>query len=244
MVARDRHHRHFLWSRRRVRIALLVLLVLAFLPPVWLLHHVYADASDLPSIETFIRFELPTTGVVYDARGMVLISVARQYREMVSYDEVPAVVRDAILATEDKNFFSHSGVDYSVLPRVIERTLVRSVATWWDGDGDLRLRLPQGGSTLTQQLVRGYFLTDRTRLEDGAALFEKGLAPHLMAVVLGVAATNKILRKVEEVRLSLWVEREMGRRYGSKRRAKREIFGRYANFIYMGHGRYETSPFR
>jgi len=231
-------HLRSVWSRRGVRIALLVLLVLVFLPPVWVLHHVYADDSDLPDIEPFIRFELPTTGEVYDARGTVLISVAQQYRQVVSYDDVPAIVRDAILATEDKNFFSHSGVDYSVLPRVIEKSFARSVSTWWRGDGKLRLRLPQGGSTLTRQLVRGYFLTDRTRLEDGTTLFRRGLAPRLMAMVLSVPTTNKILRKVEEVRLTLWIEREMKRRYGSREKAKREIFSRYASFIYMGNGRY------
>jgi penicillin-binding protein 1A len=236
--ARVAGHLRSVWSRRGVRIALLMLLALAVLPPVWVLHHIYSDDSDLPNIEPFIRFELPTTGEVYDARGTVLISVAQQYRQMVSYEEVPVIVRDAILATEDKNFFSHSGVDYGVLPRVIERSIVRSVATWWSGDGDLKLRLPQGGSTLTQQLVRGYFLTERTRLEDGTTLFHRGLAPRLMAVPLGVPATNKILRKLEEVRLSLWVEREMKRRYGSKEKAKREIFSRYASFIYMGNGRY------
>jgi penicillin-binding protein 1A len=225
-------------SRRGVRIALVALPLLALLPAAGVLHHIYSDDSDLPRIEPFIRFELPTTGEVYDARGTVLISVARQYRQVVSYDEVPVIVRDAILATEDKNFFSHSGVDYSVLPRVIEKSLARSVATWWSGEGTLKLRLPQGGSTLTQQLVRGYFLTNRTRLEDGTRLFHGSLVARLMAVPLGVPATNKILRKLEEARLSLWVEREMKRRYGSQENAKREIFSRYASFIYMGHGRY------
>ena len=49
---------------------------------------------------------------------------------------------------------------------------------------------------------------------------------------------NKLLRKMEEVRLTLWLEQEMRRRYGSQERAKREIFARYASFIYLGNGRY------
>ncbi len=226
------------WASRTVRIAIVALLLLALLPPAWVLRHVYFDGSDLPNIEPFIRFELPTTGEVYDTRGTVLISVAREYRRVVSYDEVPVILRDAILATEDKNFFSHSGVDYSVLPRVIEKSIARSISTAWSSDGKLRLRLPQGGSTLTQQLVRGYFLKDRTRVEDGTELFRSGRAPRLISMALGVPTTNKILRKLEEVRLTLWVEREMERRYGSRERAKREIFSRYASFIYLGNGRY------
>ena len=40
------------------------------------------------------------------------------------------------------------------------------------------------------------------------------------------------------MRLALWLEEEMRRRYGSRERAKREIFARYASFIYLGNGRY------
>ena len=57
-------------------------------------------------------------------------------------------------------------------------------------------------------------------------------------MVLGASATNKLLRKMEEVRLTLWLEREMRGRYGSQEQAKREIFARYASFIYLGNGRY------
>ena len=95
------------------------------------MHHVYFDVSGLPDIEPFIRFEPPTIGEVSDARGKVLIELARQYRRVVSYDEVPVILRQAILAAEDKNFFSHSGVEYGALPRVIQKTVARSLATWW-----------------------------------------------------------------------------------------------------------------
>ena len=47
-----------------------------------------------------------------------------------------------------------------------------------------------------------------------------------------------VVRKLEEIRLSLWVEKEMQERFGSKRRAKEEILARYASFIYMGNGQY------
>ena len=47
-----------------------------------------------------------------------------------------------------------------------------------------------------------------------------------------------MLRKREEIRLSLWLEQEMRERFGSKRRAKEEILARYASFVYMGNGQY------
>jgi membrane carboxypeptidase/penicillin-binding protein len=55
----------------------------------------------------------------------VLIELAREHRRVVSWDEMPLILRQAILAAEDKNFFSHSGVDYSVLPRVVLKMAVR-----------------------------------------------------------------------------------------------------------------------
>ena len=110
------------WLRRIVLFAA-VPMALVLLPlSAALIHHVYFDRSGLPDIERFIRFETPTTGKVYDARGKVLIELAREYRRVVSYDEVPVILRQAVLAAEDKNFFSHSGVEYRALPRVVQKT--------------------------------------------------------------------------------------------------------------------------
>lgn len=207
------------------------------LPAAGLVHHIYFDRSGVPDLESFLRFEPPTIGEIYDDQGAVLIQLAREYRRVVSYDEVPPVLREAILSAEDRNFFSHSGVEYRAIPRVIRKAAEQSWAATWRGDG-YRLRFPQGGSTLTQQLVRGYFLRDLTTRENGEALIGRGLTPRLLSTIFGVRATNKLVRKLEEVRLSLWLEDELRRRYGSRLRAKREIFARYASFIYLGNGRY------
>jgi penicillin-binding protein 1A len=225
------------WLRRIVIFVTAPLALLLLLLSAGFTRHVYFNRSELPDIEGFIRFEPPTTGKVYDARGKVLIELAREYRRVVSYDEVPVILRQALLAAEDKNFFSHSGVEYRALPRVVQKTVVRSLSAWRKGSG-FQLLLPQGGSTLTQQLVRGYFLQDRTNFEAGQALFRESLMSRLLSAGLGARATNKLFRKLEEVRLSLWLEEEMRRRYGSKEQAKREIFARSASFHYLGNGRY------
>jgi len=226
----------FAWPRRSVLFVatpVALLLLLGAVP----MHYVYLDRSGLPDLEPFFRFEPPSIGEIYDDRGEVLIEVAREYRRVVSYDEVPIILREAVLAAEDKNFFSHSGVEYRALPRVIQKAAMYSLAAWWRGDG-FRPVFPQGGSTLTQQLVRNYFLQDVTLRENSDRLIRDGLGARSLSVVLGVRATNKLLRKMEEIRLTLWLEEEMRRRYGSQDLAKRAIFARYASFIYLGNGRY------
>lgn len=228
-----------LWRRSVLGSVALVLAALVLIPAGWLGYHIYFDRSRLPDLDAFIRFEPPTTGTIYDAHGRVMIELAREYRRVVTYDEVPPILREAILAAEDKRFFVHAGVDYRALPRVLQKMVVRSAAEWWKGGHGLRLLLPQGGSTLTQQLVRGYFLQRLTSRPDADARFHTGLAPpRLLSLVLGASATNKLLRKTEELRLTLWLEQEMRARYGSQEQAKREIFARYASFIYLGSGRY------
>ena len=219
--------------------AALVAASLTLLAPAWLVHHVYFDRTGVPDLEAFVQFDLPEIGEVYDANGHVLIELAHQYRRRVTYDEVPFVMRAAILSAEDKAFFAHSGVDYTSLLRVATKALSHSLAAaWLARDAGLAPTFPQGGSTLTQQLVRGYFLRDRMAGESGRTLFLDGRGPRFLALLMGVPATNKLLRKLEEIRLALWLEGEMQRRFGSKELAKREIFARYASFIYLGHGRY------
>ncbi|HTU43084.1 MAG TPA: PBP1A family penicillin-binding protein [Candidatus Aquilonibacter sp.] len=73
-------------------------------------------------------------------------SAQRSKRQVVKYNEIPKVMVDAVLAIEDRRFFEHGGVNFV---RVFE-------AGWVDL---LRQRHEQGGSTITMQLSRGFFLT-------------------------------------------------------------------------------------
>jgi penicillin-binding protein 1A len=83
--------------------------------------------------------------------GSTIARYAVERRIVISRAQIPAVMRNAIVATEDKNFFRHSGVD-------LARTVL-AVAS------DVRSqRYAQGGSTLTQQLARAIFLSPRKTL--------------------------------------------------------------------------------
>jgi penicillin-binding protein 1A len=146
-------------------------LLLAVIPPVCVLFasiYINFNRTNLPDLEGFIRFEPPTMGHVYDAKGRVLAELGREHREITQYEGIPIVLRQAILSAEDKNFFSHSGVDYSVFPRMLSKTSVRALLGRLMGSDSKDASehasvFPQGGSTITQQLVRGYFLQKLTR---------------------------------------------------------------------------------
>jgi penicillin-binding protein 1A len=202
------------------------------------LHYVYFDRTDLPEIEQFAGFEFSTIGHVYDRNGQPLAEMSREHRRITQYEEIPSTVRDAILAAEDKNFFSHNGVDYSAIPRVMEKVRVGTVLNritrvGREDKADSLVMFRQGGSTLTQQIVRGYFLRNLTDKENS-----NQLRPGVLSYVIGARSAKKLVRKIEEIRLAVWVEEEMTRRFGSKRRAKEEILARYASFVYMGNGQY------
>jgi penicillin-binding protein 1A len=138
-------------------------------------YHIYFDRQNLPDLVPFIRFEFPTIGGVYDTNGQPLIELAREYRHITPYADIPPIVSEAILAAEDRHFFSHNGVDYLSLPRVIGkvrmsawRTRLATGGRWDTLPGSTIF--PQGGSTITQQLVRGVFLQRLTSQENSAEL--------------------------------------------------------------------------
>ena len=86
--------------------------------------------------------------------------------------------------------------------------------------------------------MRGVFLQRQTSQENSYQLRNAGLVPRALSSVIGARNVNMVLRKREEIRLSLWIEQQMRERFGSKRRAKEEILARYASFVYMGNGQY------
>jgi penicillin-binding protein 1A len=235
------------WTRRRIGLLTCAsFAVVAFLavaiPVASAIHRLYFDRTNVPDLGSFTRFEFSTIGHVYDTNGQPLIELAREYRQLSSYEDIPPIVRDAILAAEDKRFFSHNGVSYASLPRVLLKVRVGSLlARLVSGvrrEFNSAAIFPQGGSTITQQLVRGRFIQDHAAQENGDRIAHAGLVARAMSSAIGARSVKMLARKWEEIRLSLWVEQQMRERFGSKRRAKEEILARYVSLVYMGNGQY------
>ena len=105
---------------------------------------------DLPQIADLENYKPLATTELYDLHGQLFGSFAMERRNVVQYDDLPPILRQAVISIEDKNFESHWGVN---LFRVLG-------AAYHDLTSHGRA---QGASTLTMQLARNLFLSpDRT----------------------------------------------------------------------------------
>jgi penicillin-binding protein 1A len=102
--------------------------------------------SDLPQIRALETYRPDIVTEVYADDGTPIGSFALERRILLTYEQIPKILRDAVIVTEDRHFEEHWGVDF---PRVLE-------AAWLDlREG----RKAEGASTLTMQLARMLFLT-------------------------------------------------------------------------------------
>jgi penicillin-binding protein 1A len=116
-------------------------------------------APQLPPIERLkdVRLQVPLR--VFASDGELIAEFGEQHRTPIRYENLPPLVINAILATEDDRFFEHPGVDYQGLLRA-GMELVRT--------GEKR----QGGSTITMQVARNFFLSsEKTYLRKLTEIF-------------------------------------------------------------------------
>jgi penicillin-binding protein 1A len=108
---------------------------------------VYWVTRDLPSYETLAHYEPPITTRVYGGNGLLIGEYARERRLFVPIDQIPDRVKQAFIAAEDKNFYSHPGIDVMGILRAVIN--------------DLRYpdQRAQGASTITQQVARNFLLS-------------------------------------------------------------------------------------
>ena len=104
--------------------------------------------NSLPSYQELVRRDdLGQMIRVRAADGTVVLALGPSFGEWLSYQEIPPVMKDAMIAVEDRRYRSHPGVDPIGFARAVKVRIDRG-------------RWSQGGSTITQQLARNIFLTN------------------------------------------------------------------------------------
>ncbi len=123
--------------------------------------------QDLPHPHELTTRQIPQTTKIYDRNGTLLYEIyASQNRTLVPLSAIPKHLQYATLAIEDKNFYKHPGFDITSIIRALKENTENSSIT-------------QGGSTITQQLIKSSMLTPE----------------------------QLISRKVKEIVLAFWAER-------------------------------------
>src|SRR5580692_12377090 len=122
----------------------------------------FVYSSDLPQVRALEDFQPDLVTELYADDGQVIGSFALQRRILLTYEQIPQVLKDAILTTEDQHFEDHWGVDFT---RV-------AGAAWKDL---LAHRVVEGASTITMQLAGTLFL-DRSDRRMGRKVQEALLA--------------------------------------------------------------------
>jgi penicillin-binding protein 1A len=105
---------------------------------------------DLPDFRSLADYQPSVGSKVYDGNGTLIAELASEHRIPVAIKQVPRLVIDAFLAAEDRDFFNHRGVD----PGAILRAAFADVLRFQRG------QRPIGASTITQQVVRHFLLTN------------------------------------------------------------------------------------
>ena len=106
---------------------------------------------DLPQIQELKSYVPSAVTRIHSADGIILSELFMEKRRPVSLDDIPHFLKAGLVATEDRNFYRHSGIDL----KGILRALIRDIQA---------RQFVEGASTITQQLAKTLFLTSSKTL--------------------------------------------------------------------------------
>lgn len=129
-------------KKKRIWLFAGIILVCIIFPVAWYFY----ITSDIPQINTITDYKPPVVTDIYGDDGSVIGELFLQRRVPVSLDQMSKYVPEAFLAAEDATFYQHGGVDYEAIIRAAIKDLLAG-------------QIVQGGSTITQQLVKTLLLT-------------------------------------------------------------------------------------
>lgn len=185
-------------------IAATILLIIIFIGGLFLYYKKDIEGLRLDEIDIS-----DTVNTYLDRNGVVLWkdTGSDNYRLVVGDDEIPQNMRNATIAIEDRNFYNHMGVDFGALIRATFSTL--------GGHG------VQGGSTLTQQLIKQVYFADEAQSENRG-----GLGRKIKELILAIEL-ERMYSKDEILTMYLNQSPYGGRRNGVES-AARTYFGKSA----------------
>lgn len=133
---------------KRILLSLAILFIVLFVGGIGLFAYYASGAPELDEE----KLKAPISAEFYDMNGEMFAKFGPENRKYINYEDIPKQMVDAIIATEDSRFFDHFGLDLRRLGGAV-------IANVTGGFGS------QGGSTITQQVVKNYLLSDEKTLK-------------------------------------------------------------------------------
>lgn len=141
--------------RKKIKILLIIAASCFFLGIMSIFGVIAYYSKGLPNYEQLKKYNPPLTTRVYAKDGRLIKEFAKEKRLFVSIENIPAHVKQAFLAAEDANFYNHPGVDMKALTKA----MISNVSSY------LRGKRMRGASTITQQVVKNFLLTDERTID-------------------------------------------------------------------------------
>lgn len=145
------------WRRIKITASVLLMIFMIVFMAVSVLAYQKIEEAKLlvPKLDTVMEELNNQPSVIKSADGKTLYSMQAEYRKSVTRQEIPQVMVDAILAAEDKRFYTHEGVDFISIGRILFVAAKERGNTKESG----------GGSTLSMQIAKRVFTGDKRTLD-------------------------------------------------------------------------------
>ena len=133
---------------------LLISISIVLLTSVLIVGVLWTYSNDIPDYKFLKNYKPPVSSKVYSGEGELVADFSQEKRVFVPYSSIPKNVINAFLSAEDKNFFSHPGVDAKGVLRAVVNNISNIISSE---------RL-EGASTITQQVAKNFLLTNEVSI--------------------------------------------------------------------------------
>jgi len=139
---------------RIIKNILILLLSIGLLGIFFVLAILWAFSNNLPDYKFLKNYKAPVSSKIYSGEGELINDFSTEKRIFVPYKVIPTIVVNSFLSAEDKNFFSHPGVDAKGVMRAVINNISNIASS----------KRLEGASTITQQVAKNFILTNEVSL--------------------------------------------------------------------------------
>ena len=115
----------------------------------------WAFSNNLPDYKYLKNYKAPVSSKIYSGSGELIQDFSSEKRIFIPYNSIPEIVINSFLSAEDKNFFTHPGID----AKGVLRAIVKNISNI------LNSKRLEGASTITQQVAKNFLLTNEVSLQ-------------------------------------------------------------------------------